>query len=370
MKRLPVLDRLVLMELNGPFWFGAMMFTTLFFASTNLFSLAEYMVKGASPWTILQMIGLSIPSMIVKTFPMAMLLASLLAFGRLSGESELVATYSAGISLYRSIRPVVFAGLAVSLVTMAINETVVPPAAREMWRLKTAVVKQVGVRVDPVQQKVVEDKKLVTSIIAQGGVDLNAGMLYDVTATQFDMKDGVMQPAFMVFARRARWLGGQEWDLEDGWWLTSDGRARGEFKRTSTRLLRGGINKSLQQIEADLFPDPDTRSFRETLARIQRYRATNDPTSQLEVELWTKIALPIASLIFGVVGAPLAVRRQRGTPAAGFALSIVVIFLYWSLSQYLFILGKNGTMNPMLAAFLPDILGITAGGFFLWNKAR
>lgn len=370
MIRLKVIDKLVLQELIAPFFFGIMMFTALFFAGTNLFSIAEYMVKGASPALISKLILLSLPAVIVKTFPMGMLLASLLAFGRFSGESELVAVFASGYSLKRIMMPVAIFGIAVSVIAMFFYEFAVPKATAEMWRLKTAIIKQVGDRTRAVNQTVLEDGKVKTSIIAQGGVDLEAGLLYDVTATEFRSVNGHWVPQFQVFAKRAKWISGVEWNLEDGEWQLTDGTAHGKFAYTSTRELKGGLNKSLQQVEEDLVPDPDARSFKETLRRINKYKAAGEDTSKLLVELLNKVSLPLASFIFGIVGAPLAIRRQRASAAAGFATSILVIFLYWTSYEYLSILGSNGTIHPVLASFLPDFLGLVVAIYFLRLKSR
>lgn len=368
--RLRVIDRLILQELIGPFVFGVLLFTTLFFAGGSLFQLTEYVVRGASLWTVGRMVVLSLPQIMVKTFPMAMLLSSLLSFGRLSSESEVVALYAAGYSLWRIVMPVLAMGAVVSVVAMGFNEMVVPPATAEMWRLRTAVLRQIGERAQPVTQTVMREGKVETVITAQGGVDLQAGVLYDVTAVQFAPASQSWHPALIIYAKRAKWLGGKEWDLYDGYWMTGDGRVRAEFARTSTRVLRGGIHKSLREIETDLVPDPDSRSFRQTLERIRRYRLAGEDTRQMEVELYNKISLPLASLIFGFVGAPLGIRRQRSTAAAGFALSIVIIFLYWAVAQYLFILGRGGSVSPLVASFLPDTLGAIAGVIILWKRGR
>ncbi|MGQ9486399.1 MAG: LptF/LptG family permease [Armatimonadota bacterium] len=368
--RLKVIDRLILQELIGPFVFGVLLFTVLFFAGGNLFQLTEYVVRGASLWTVGRMVLLSLPQIMAKTFPMAMLLSSLLSFSRLSSESETVAMYAAGYNLWRIVVPVLAMGAIVSVLAMGFNEMVVPPATAEMWRLRTAVLRQIGEQAQPVTQTVMREGKVETVITAQGGVDLRAGVLYDVTAVQFAPSSQIWHPTLIVYARRAKWLGGREWDLYDGYWMTGDGRVWARFEHTSTRLLRGGIRKSLREIETDLVPDPDSRSFRQTLERIRRYRRAGEDTRQMEVELYNKISLPLASLIFGFVGAPLGIRRQRSTAAAGFALSIFIIFLYWAMAQYLFILGRGGRLSPLLASFLPDILGLAAGVIILWRRGR
>ena len=72
-----------------------------------LFKLTQYMTKyGASGETIARLFMYSLPEVVNYTFPMSMLLASLMAFGKLSGSSEIVAMKSGGISYYRIVAPV------------------------------------------------------------------------------------------------------------------------------------------------------------------------------------------------------------------------------------------------------------------------
>ena len=61
---------------------------------------------GASGETIARLFMYSLPEVVNYTFPMSMLLASLMAFGKLSGSSEIVAMKSGGISYYRIVAPV------------------------------------------------------------------------------------------------------------------------------------------------------------------------------------------------------------------------------------------------------------------------
>ena len=79
---------------------------------------------------VAQLVALYLPALLVKTFSMAMLLAGLLGFGRLSSDSEIVAMKAGGASVPRIIRPVVLASLGVSVVMFWFNDAVVPRAAR------------------------------------------------------------------------------------------------------------------------------------------------------------------------------------------------------------------------------------------------
>jgi len=119
-------DRLVIKELFGPWIFGVAIFSTLILAGSFLFELTRYIAQGANIMQVAQLAAMLTPGVVAKTFPMAVLLATLLAFGRLSGDSEIVALRAGGVSLPRIIAPVGVFGFLVSLLTVGFNELVVP----------------------------------------------------------------------------------------------------------------------------------------------------------------------------------------------------------------------------------------------------
>lgn len=116
-------DRYILKELLGPFFFGIAVFASILVGTGPLFRIAQYISQyGASLWTCSKLLAYSLPGIIALTFPMAMLLASLMAFGRLSSSSEIVAMKSGGISFYRLATPVFIAAFGVSIFSMVFNE--------------------------------------------------------------------------------------------------------------------------------------------------------------------------------------------------------------------------------------------------------
>ena len=82
----------------------------------------------ASLWSVTRAFILALPSIVVLTFPMAVLLASLLAFGRLSGTSEIIVMRAGGMSFLRLAMPVYIAAFFISIGAIAFNEYVVPAA--------------------------------------------------------------------------------------------------------------------------------------------------------------------------------------------------------------------------------------------------
>ena len=113
---LRLLDKYVLKELLYPFVFGVASFSSIFIASSLLFKIVQYMTTyGASTSSVAKLFLYSMPEIINYTFPMSVLLATLMAFGKLSSNSEIVAMKSGGVSYYRIVAPVVAVGFIISM---------------------------------------------------------------------------------------------------------------------------------------------------------------------------------------------------------------------------------------------------------------
>jgi lipopolysaccharide export system permease protein len=107
-------------------------------------------------------------------------------------------------------------------------------------------------------------------------------------------------------------------------------------------------------------------TFMELRDKINRERAEgNTNTLGDEVDLWEKISLPLASLVFGLVGAPLGIRPQRGSKAMGFGVAIGIIFLYWVLYRWMYILGRGGGLPPVLASFSGCLAGLVVAAILI-----
>jgi lipopolysaccharide export system permease protein len=107
-------------------------------------------------------------------------------------------------------------------------------------------------------------------------------------------------------------------------------------------------------------------SFVQLRDRIRRLRANGDiNTAAIEVDLWGKLTFPLACLIFGVLGAPLGVRPSRSGKAMGFGIAVSIIFVYWVLYRWLYVVGSEGHIPPILAAFTPCLLGLLAAAWLV-----
>lgn len=96
-----LLDKYILKAFVGPFLFGVFAFTSIFIGTGTLFRIAQYITEyGAPLLLVMQAFVLALPSIVILTFPMSVLLASLMTFSRLSSTSEIVVMRAGGLSFY------------------------------------------------------------------------------------------------------------------------------------------------------------------------------------------------------------------------------------------------------------------------------
>jgi len=132
-----LLDRYIANEFWQPLLFGVGIVTGVWFGADQLKTIFNLVMRAGVPWNMaFAILGLHLPEIIVLTIPIGVLLGTLLVFNRLSGDSEIIALRTSGISFYRiMVAPLVF-GCITSLVSFAINEAIVPVANRTSKKLE------------------------------------------------------------------------------------------------------------------------------------------------------------------------------------------------------------------------------------------
>ncbi len=377
--KLRLLDRLIYRELIGPWLMGVVLFSVLLMAGTYLFRLTELAVIGIPIGSVLMLSGLYMPYLVVKTFPMAMLLASLLAFGRLSNDSEIVAAQAGGASIFTIMRPVIIFGLAVSVLTFAFGEIVVPAASIKANELQHQLAKQAKkTTATPFYQPLSTSKGIRGGVMAQD-VDIANKTMKNVTASWFNDD---MTLAWVMFANEMYFTPDEEWKI----------KSATVFYQEENRIYSVNIHEASppegerfdftpKGILASQRRDNDAKSLVEIREELDKIDETNQRAGmeiadtfrkkrELEIGYWSKIAIPLTSLVFALVGAPAGIRRTRQTFGAGIMISIMIIFLYYILTNYLNIIARGGLLHPAFGAFLPVAIGLIAATTLLILKNR
>ena len=115
---------------------------------------------------------------------------------------------------------------------------------------------------------------------------------------------------------------------------------------------------------------PDELTIRELREQIKLLDNNSVDTNKMKVEMFNRFAMPLASLVCALVGAPLGLQKQRGSSSIGFGISVVVIFIYYSIMTVFNALGNGGRIPPYVAAFMPDIITGLAGIYLIYKKSR
>jgi len=353
-------------ELVGPFVFGVAAFTSLMFAGREFFKITELLAEFHAPvLTAAKLVALHIPSLVVITLPMAMLLSALLGFGRLSSDSETVALFASGISLYRISVPVIVMSIIVTGLSFVLNEVVAPTTNSRHERIFRELTKEQLSSDKPFF--VVDAQDSVTNAVfyVQGGFNATTQTLRDVALFQYRNN----RPAAVVFAREARWKKGNEWSFRNGYWksLGTGRTVTIPFEGSETREI--SISKTPDQL-ALYQKKHDELSFSQLRSFIRMLQEQGADVNEYRVRLYQKIAVPLASLVFALIGTPLGLRPHRSSSAVGLGLAIVIIFAYWICMHYMTILGNNGTVSPAAASFLPTLGGALAGIALIIRAAK
>ena len=351
--RLPwgsILDWYILREFLGPFAFSTAGFSVILLSGL-LFELTDLIfVKNVAAGTVIRMLVYRLPALIVMTLPIAVLFSTLIAFGRLSQDSEMTVMRSCGAPYKRLVVFVLLAGLFISGVTFLVNERVVPWTNQEFETILRRIIFEEG-------RPIVEE-----NVFFRAGSDRYFyirrmdpdGQLHDVMIYELAPRQGF--PTF-IHARSGSYLG-DEWTLVDGVMRETDSRG---FTVQETKFERMLLNTDDQgDVYFGTQRTTDEMSRRELAAHIERFQRGGLQVRSFVVDYHLKLAMPMAPFMFTLFAAPLAL-KSRGGRAFGIAVSIVVSFMYYVSSSVSRSLGVNAIMDPLLAAWLPNLVFATIG---------
>ncbi len=365
--RLKILNRYILKEMTGPFLIGLAVYTLLFLIQL-LFQLANLVIQqGLSAGVSFLIFLLSLPGLLAYTIPVALLLGTIIAYGRLSSDSEIIAIRASGIRGGKLlIAPLYFAGAA-TVVMLVFNVWLIPYARFTMDRIQgdsTQAIKLVRL----LRPGVFFDRIPGVLLYARR-VNEQKARYEDVLVFQKEHRS----EDILTLARYGRTVsspasGTLQFLLEDGETVRFDRRDPGKVQRSSFKEQTltvqtsggstGGGQRSLSEYTTS-----------ELLGRLKLPPQSKDPELIRKdryawlYELNRRFAASLAVLFFVLVGVPLGMVNVRGGKGAGFSLSLIVLLGYWILNSALGDLALAGRMHPWLAAWLPDILLLVAG---LW----
>ena len=362
-----VIDRYIMKELLPPFFLGLLLFTFVLLIN-RIFKLTDLVInKGAALWPVLKLFSYIMPSFFTLTIPMAVLLAALVAFGRLSTDSEIIALKATGFSIYRMMAPAIALSVAALLVTAYFSLYLAPAKART-FKKDLFILAKTKTTIN-VEEEVFNDsfKNLV---------------IYTQKTPSPDQMEGVFisderNPAepYVIIAQK----GAMDVDPANGYAYLS--LVNGSIHKKGSRL------NAYQEITFDkndlainlfdkFFAEGDSgRNKREmTMGELkdkaQEMKEKGGEYRPLLTEYYKRLSIPFACIVFGLIGPPLGLYSRRSGKSSGMTVALVIFALYYLLMKGGENLATGGQLPPLVAALIPNLVIGGLGAYILINSAR
>ena len=339
-----ILDRLVATTFLKLFFIFLAASPPLFILGDITENLDTYLDRGLTRAEVAKAYFFQLPLFVQWSFPIAALVAAVFTIHSMTTHREIVAAKAGGISFHRVARPILVVGLLLTGVALVLTE-VVPRSNRIAAQILRDEDPRRSWRSDFVYES---DNGMTWQV---GRVDAPEGRM-DHVIVERPPADG--QSGFHVIAEAANFdsLGG--WTFARGYvrhFLTDSTQRAYQFERLR---LAGVTEKPHELLEAPRKPDEMTYQEVDRLARIIE-RSGGDP-AELLVKREQKFSIPVATLVVILFGVPLATSSGRGGTAYGIGVSLGTTILYLLLFKVAGALGQAGTMPPLTAAWLPNVL--------------
>ncbi len=360
LKNITLLDKYILKQVIEMFLMGVCVFTSIIFASDTFITLIKQISLFGIPFKVaLMMIILNLPSVVVMTIPMGVLLATVMTLNDLSLKSEITVMRACGIGLNRIAKPIFVFAIVMSIFSFFINESIVPVMTKQSKDLALWALGQKNIP-DGKQNfvfKELNENGFLKRLFYVGYCEDKT--LYNITVLDTS-KEGTIQ----VLQAREGKTSPKGWNFEKGAIYTVDS----EGKILNTTLF-DDLNA---QFGVDMSKELSKNVAKEmNFPKLLQYLATTKiDTGQkriLVIELFDKIALPVTTIALVLIGVPLAITPPRVRYNRGFLFSILIIFIYYLIRALSISFGESGKLEPFLAAWMPNIV-LTIWGLILYYK--
>nr|WP_245896111.1 LptF/LptG family permease [Deinococcus irradiatisoli] len=357
-----------LLEEILPFLFAGLAVTILLLLLGALQAIiAPLLAKGANPLLVAKLVALQLPYAVSQGLPIALLFATLLGLSRLAADSEIKAMQAGGVSPALLFGPVMALGLAVTLLSFGVGEVLTPRAK---------------VQALSVQREIVLDNPRVAGLGEAGGKALvlrdafgraisiasiaQNGELRGLSIATLRSGDVARE---IITARRGRLEPGSNvLELYDGQRITY----QNERPSTVLSFQRGQL--PVQDLQASFEGGDELRPIylplRDLYKRVQDYRSQHINAPQEFTALQRKFAEPVAALCMAFFAAALAIFSFRSSLNIGLVWVLLLTFLYYATWSVFRVMGENGAVSAVVAAWTPDLLYLLAGVALLWTAAR
>jgi LPS export ABC transporter permease LptG/LPS export ABC transporter permease LptF len=301
-----------------------------------------------------------LPHALMLLIPISMLIATLITFGVMEKTSQLVALKANGISLYRVVLPVLLVASVVSIGTFILQEYVLPYANQRQDNLRNVI------KGRPVQTFYQAGRNWIfgegNRLYNYNYFDPDRSLFADLSIYEIGLSRNRLNRH--IYATRVTWNHeNQNWSFEEGWIrdLTQQNPSFSEFDLAYLDFPEKP-DYFVQEVK-----ESSKMTFMELRDYLEELRVAGFEVGHLRTDLHTKLAFPFVSMIMVVLGVPFALSIGRKGTLYGVALGVFLGIFYWGAFGVFEVLGNNGLLAPILAAWGPNLVVGSSSLFLLFS---
>src|SRR6267378_2505666 len=362
-----ILTRYILREVTSHALIGAAIFTFVLF-TRDLGRILELVVRASAPLpSVAEIFFYTVPLALTYTLPMSVLVGILIGLSRLAADSEITAMRASGLGVWNFLRIVSIFVVGTWLIALANGLYWAPKSQAALGRLEDQLKgSQISFEVKP---RVFYEgfPKLVLYVhdvhTAQGAAAWEGVFLADVSDAA-NPRVTLARQGILVSEDSER----LHLHLTEGSTHETDPQQPNNYQISTFDQTDIPIELPATENKSDE-PIPLGTMSTWTL-RDQARRADPVLARWYLIEFHRRFALPTACLMLALLGVPLGLSSKKGGKSAGFVLTIVLVFGYYSVSVIGASLAREGKLSPALGAWLANLVCLAGGLFLLWRAER
>ena len=363
-----ILTRYILGEVVSHALIGAGVFTFVLF-TRDLGRILELVVRNSAPLpSVAQIFFFTVPVALTYTIPMGVLVGILIGLSRLAADSEITAMRASGLGVWTFLRVISIFVVVAWLLALGNSVYLAPRSLAALGQLQDNLKSsQASFEVQP---RVFYEGFPKIILYVQDAKAMSGGALWKGVFLA-DLTDPA---APRITLARQGLLVSQGPDtldlhLTDGSTHESDPKNPDQYQISSFQTTDIPIQVPTTQSSQEHEP---TSLHELKIADLLRIARTADPITRRWhlIEYHNRLALPTACIVLALVGIPLGLSSKKGGKSSGFVLTILLVFLYYSISVIGVSLARQGRLSPAAGVWLADFVFLAGGVFLLWQSER
>ena len=363
-----IISRYIFREIAFPF-FLILFVLTFVLLMGKILQIMDLMVnKGISVLDILHLVMLIMPSFLMFTIPIALLVSILIAMGTFSADNEITALKAAGVSLLQIYYPVAIASLLTFICTIVIGYYLVPQSNFATKKLLFELATQnasIGIK-EKVFNSDFKDLLVYADKIPANGEYMEGVIISDKRSTE-EQNTIIARKAFLVADTKRMIV---KLRLENGSIHTVSPDLK-NYRKVDFRIydLILDLSTTLATYSEE-YKSSTEMTLTELLERMKKPGLDGSAIRELAIEVHKKFSIPLSCIFFGLLALPLGITSHRAVKSRGFAVGIIIVAAYYLLRIGGEALAETGRLSPAVGVWTPNVIFAIIGVLLFYFAYR